>query len=150
MCYAHGVQPGAVGLHGATTNTHLPPLPCSNVPLCSAACDITTQPQHPLCVQRPRDVVVRAQDETGAPVTLELGGDSAEGMWLSRIFQHEYDHLNGVLFHDRMAPRVLAGVAPTLVALENVWMRAHPGVAVQRVQRPTAGAGRAVGRKRGF
>jgi peptide deformylase len=27
---------------------------------------------------------------------------SAEG-WLSRIFQHEYDHLDGVLYADRLA-----------------------------------------------
>lgn len=28
----------------------------------------------------------------------------------ARIFQHEYDHLDGRLFHDRMAPEVLASV----------------------------------------
>lgn len=29
---------------------------------------------------------------------------------MARIFQHEYDHLDGKLFHDRMAPPVLDSI----------------------------------------
>ncbi len=48
-------------------------------------------------VARPERVTVVYQDESGAERTLE-----AEGM-LARIVQHELDHLNGVLFIDRLS-----------------------------------------------
>jgi peptide deformylase len=35
-------------------------------------------------------------DLDGNPVNIEAGG------WLARIFQHEYDHLRGVLYSDRL------------------------------------------------
>ena len=46
-------------------------------------------------VERPTSVTVKAQNKRGQPLKLK-----AEG-WLARIFQHEIDHLNGVLFIDR-------------------------------------------------
>ena len=46
-------------------------------------------------VERAGAVKVRGQNRHGQPVRLK-----AEG-WLARIFQHEVDHLNGVLFTDR-------------------------------------------------
>jgi len=46
-------------------------------------------------VVRPRSVVVRGQDRFGQPITIRAHG------WLARIFQHEIDHLNGVLFIDK-------------------------------------------------
>jgi peptide deformylase len=49
-------------------------------------------------VERPWRVVVEAQDRDGNPVRIE-----AEDM-LARCLQHEIDHLNGVLFIDRMSP----------------------------------------------
>ena len=33
------------------------------------------------------------------------------------VFQHEYDHLDGVLFHDRMTPEVLGTIQKDLDAL---------------------------------
>ena len=39
----------------------------------------------------------------------------------ARIFQHEFDHLQGVLYHDRMGPEVLASIQPQLDALEKQW-----------------------------
>ncbi|MEN8172419.1 MAG: peptide deformylase [Chloroflexota bacterium] len=45
-------------------------------------------------VQRPFAATIEGVDRDGAPLTIE-----AEG-WLARIFQHEVDHLNGVLFTD--------------------------------------------------
>ena len=49
-------------------------------------------------VRRARRLLVRAQDERGAPVELV-----AEG-FLARVIQHEADHLDGVLFVDRLSP----------------------------------------------
>lgn len=46
-------------------------------------------------VDRATQVVVRAQDRTGAEVRLKAYG------WLARIFQHEIDHLHGVLMTER-------------------------------------------------
>jgi peptide deformylase len=45
-------------------------------------------------VRRAQRVVVKGQDRDGNPFTVE-----AEG-YLARAFQHEVDHLNGVLFTD--------------------------------------------------
>lgn len=47
-------------------------------------------------VERPESVRVRALDRHGKKVKLKLTG------WTARIFQHEIDHLNGVLFIDRL------------------------------------------------
>ena len=47
-------------------------------------------------VIRPAQVTVQAQDIKGKPFTLKT-----EGM-LARVFQHENDHLYGVLFIDRL------------------------------------------------
>lgn len=49
-------------------------------------------------VKRSKRVKVRYQDEKGKEVIEE-----AEGL-LARAFQHEYDHLEGVLFVDKVSP----------------------------------------------
>lgn len=49
-------------------------------------------------VKRAERVVVRARNREGKEFTLE-----AEGL-LSRAIQHEVDHLNGILFIDRLSP----------------------------------------------
>lgn len=49
-------------------------------------------------VVRPDRCRVKAFDVRGAPIELELEG------FKSRIVQHEYDHLEGVLLVDRMSP----------------------------------------------
>ncbi len=49
-------------------------------------------------VKRAAKVKVRAQDRTGKPFEIE-----AEGL-LAKAFQHEIDHLNGLLFVDRLSP----------------------------------------------
>lgn len=48
-------------------------------------------------VERPRVVRVRALDRTGRRIELVAHGLPA------RVIQHEHDHLDGVLFFDRMA-----------------------------------------------
>jgi peptide deformylase len=45
---------------------------------------------------RPASVRIQAWNEKGRPFTL-----SADGM-LARVIQHELDHLNGVLFIDKL------------------------------------------------
>jgi peptide deformylase len=47
-------------------------------------------------VERHESIRVRAQDRHGKSVKLRLKG------WTARIFQHEIDHLNGVLYIDRL------------------------------------------------
>jgi peptide deformylase len=47
-------------------------------------------------VMRHESVVVRGRNESGAPVTVEARG------LLARALQHEIDHLEGVLFIDRL------------------------------------------------
>ena len=49
-------------------------------------------------VERSKTITVRAMDADGKPVSLEATGLKA------RIVQHELDHLDGVLFIDRLPP----------------------------------------------
>ena len=49
-------------------------------------------------VSRPEGVVVEGFDPAGKPVRID-----AQGL-LSRVIQHEVDHLDGVLFFDRISP----------------------------------------------
>ncbi|NPA27329.1 MAG: peptide deformylase [Chloroflexi bacterium] len=46
-------------------------------------------------VERAYAITVVGQTPRGEPLRLDLEG------WLARIFQHEIDHLNGILFTDR-------------------------------------------------
>jgi peptide deformylase len=46
-------------------------------------------------VDRSLAVTVRGQNIHGKPVKIRAQG------WLARIFQHEIDHINGVLYTDR-------------------------------------------------
>jgi peptide deformylase len=48
-------------------------------------------------VTRSRSVIVEARDATGEPVKLQRDG------LLARAFQHEIDHLNGIVFLRRMS-----------------------------------------------
>jgi len=47
-------------------------------------------------VERPQHVRVRAHDLQGEPIDLELRG------FLATVFQHEFDHLDGTLYVDRI------------------------------------------------
>jgi peptide deformylase len=51
-----------------------------------------------LDVTRPQSVRVQAWNEKGRPFTVETDG------LLARVILHEYDHLEGVLFIDRLNP----------------------------------------------
>lgn len=60
---------------------------------CPSCCNF--RPPKLICrgVQRPRGIIVKAQDEKGEPVLLQLGGTEDIPAFICRIFQHEYDHL---------------------------------------------------------
>lgn len=60
---------------------------------------------------RSQRALLSAFDEHGEPFEVE-----AEG-WLARIFQHEYDHLDGVLYVDRLTPPHAADAAKTVKKL---------------------------------
>jgi len=53
-------------------------------------------------VPRARSVRVEALDHKGEPVVIEAAG------WYARILQHEIDHLNGMLYIDRMRSRTIS------------------------------------------
>ncbi len=46
-------------------------------------------------VNRAEEIIVKGLNRRGQPMRLKLNG------WMARIFQHEIDHLEGVLFTDR-------------------------------------------------
>ena len=45
-------------------------------------------------VERAQEIIVEGQNRRGDPVKMKLNG------WTARIFQHEVDHLNGILYTD--------------------------------------------------
>ncbi len=55
-------------------------------------------PGHIVTIKRSARVIVRGLDRNGRPLEIE-----AEGL-LARAFQHEIDHLNGILIIDRLGP----------------------------------------------
>ncbi|GIX50332.1 MAG: peptide deformylase [Limisphaera sp.] len=63
-------------------------------------------------IVRPERIGVRALDGEGRPLQFRCGG------LLARVVQHEYDHLQGILFIDRMDRRDLERLRPELEALQ--------------------------------
>ena len=64
-------------------------------------------------VERPALIIVRASTLDGESFTLQCGN------LLGRCIQHELDHLNGVLFIDRLKPETRAAVAAKIDELEK-------------------------------
>lgn len=75
-------------------------------------------------VPRATGVRVRALDHRGKAITIDATG------WYARILQHEIDHLNGLLYVDRMASRTFM----TVDAHRRHWA----GVDAERVERALA------------
>ena len=63
-------------------------------------------------VIRPKEVTVNAYNLRGEEIKANLSG------MLARVIQHEYDHLEGVLFVDRMSSTAKAQAQPTLDEFE--------------------------------
>uniref|UniRef100_A0ACD5W1E5 Uncharacterized protein n=2 Tax=Avena sativa TaxID=4498 RepID=A0ACD5W1E5_AVESA len=69
-------------------------------------------------VLRPDTVKINAQDVSGAKIKVRLSQLSA------RVFQHEFDHLQGVLFFDRMTMDVVMSIREQLKDLEDKYEEA--------------------------
>ena len=67
-------------------------------------------------VKRPERIRVRYSDPDGAEHVIECGG------WLARVIEHEYDHLEGVLFIDRMEPDSLREIEGEVKRLKKETM----------------------------
>lgn len=63
-------------------------------------------------IARPEKIEVRALDGEGRPLHFRCGG------LLARAIQHEYDHLQGILFIDRMDRATRQRLQPELEALQ--------------------------------
>jgi peptide deformylase len=63
-------------------------------------------------ITRPELVAVKALNEKGKPVEFRCGG------LLARAIQHEVDHLNGILFIDRMSRKTKEELRPELDELQ--------------------------------
>ncbi len=64
-------------------------------------------------ISRPESIEVMAMDEKGAKSSFHCGG------LLARAIQHEVDHLNGILFINRMSTAKIKELKPELDALQT-------------------------------
>jgi peptide deformylase len=69
-------------------------------------------------ISRPGTVDVKALDAKGKPIAFRCGG------LLARAVQHETDHLNGLLFIDRMDKKTKAELQPELDDLQAATKKA--------------------------
>lgn len=67
-------------------------------------------------VERPKEVTVQYTSIEGKSIQERVSG------WEAKVIMHEYDHIEGVLFIDRLDPKEQARLAPFL---ENLQKRIH-------------------------
>ena len=67
-------------------------------------------------VRRPERVILNAFNLSGEEVTMELDG------LFARAVQHEIDHLDGILFIDRLSSTGLLDIKPSLIAFEDQFL----------------------------
>jgi len=77
-------------------------------------------------IERNQAVILRAQDVKGDPVEERASG------YVARIWQHEIDHLNGVLITDRMGTTAKMMARRTLKELEDKYAEEHPAPKTSR------------------
>ena len=68
-------------------------------------------------IPRSTSIVVEAQDLDGNPIKIETAG------FLARAIQHEVDHLNGILFIDRMSSAAKMSLSSKLTRLQKETQR---------------------------
>ena len=68
-------------------------------------------------IARSKSIIVRGQNLDGEPIELETTG------FLSRAVQHEVDHLNGILFIDRMSSAAKTSLSSKLKRLQKETQR---------------------------
>jgi peptide deformylase len=71
-------------------------------------------------ISRNKAIKIQAQDLDGKPF------EQIESGYLARIWQHEFDHLNGVLITDRMGMADRFKHRKTLKELQEKWDAEHP------------------------
>lgn len=64
-------------------------------------------------IDRAKSITVRAQNLDGEPIEIETTG------FLARAIQHEVDHLNGILFIDRMSSAAKTSLSSKLKRLQK-------------------------------
>jgi peptide deformylase len=64
-------------------------------------------------IERAQSVTVHAQNLEGETIQIEASG------FLARAIQHEHDHLNGILFIDRMRSAAKAALSSRLKRLQK-------------------------------
>lgn len=64
-------------------------------------------------VLRPDGVVISALDRHGKPLRMQVEG------FLARVIQHEFDHLEGVLFVDRLDKETYKYLEPSIKKIER-------------------------------
>ncbi|KAL3723113.1 hypothetical protein ACJRO7_035314 [Eucalyptus globulus] len=79
-------------------------------------------------VQRPEAVKIDSLDISGARFTVSLSGLPA------RVFQHEFDHLQGIVFSDRMTEQVLDTIRAELEALEKKYEQRTGLLSPERIE----------------
>ncbi len=68
-------------------------------------------------IARSKSIIVRGQNLDGEPIEIETTG------FLSRAVQHEVDHLNGILFIDRMSSAAKTSLSSKLKRLQKETQR---------------------------
>jgi peptide deformylase len=68
-------------------------------------------------IERAKSVTTRAQNLDGEPIEIEATG------FLARAIQHEVDHLNGILFIDRMSSAAKTSLSSKLKRLQKETQR---------------------------
>jgi peptide deformylase len=66
-------------------------------------------------VRRPQRVIIEAWDLNGQPIRIDLDG------FLARVVQHEFDHLEGRLFTDRLPDAASLEVKGDLELLQDIY-----------------------------
>jgi peptide deformylase len=77
-------------------------------------------------VLRLKELRMQAQDLDGRPI------EEAANGFVARIWQHEFDHLNGTLLLDRMGPVARMAARRTLKDLEERFREEHPEVKARK------------------
>ena len=76
-------------------------------------------------VRRAKSVKVQAYDLEGKEILLEVAGTTPEEQLRSRVLQHEWDHLHGILFIDKMGPISKLSCRGALQQFEREYRRAQ-------------------------
>jgi peptide deformylase len=85
-------------------------------------------------VIRSKAMRIKAMDSEGKPFELMETG------YLARVWQHETDHLNGILLIDRMGPVAKMANRKLLKELRENYAAAHPAPAPKRKPKKTRSA----------